>query len=599
MTLLVEGPQNLFNSSKLQNLEEQLKATHSIEDRLNAFPEPKDLVLWGDLQKLLDKELELEEKIRLLELPTGVTFEHTGMELGDQQFQVEDYGAQLGVASSLHDLVKAASGHYTLKDKVVDLEKELRERLAVLDKKGIPDDLLERLNLLESGLQQLHNEVNKDKELLTSVKKNLEEIQEDLDNRLSSIQSDHDELQDVQEKIEILEEKKADKEALEMEINVKADKKALEAKVSRALLDATAQQLNAMMQELLNKVCAQEKDWQKVLEKLLCDMDCKLDRMELDPLKKQLEERWRQLKKQLKSGPGFEADSAAGFRKHLITVAASALHPRVRPTTAPELDSVKGQRGMYGEYYDHLTRNSSRPCGGSHTVTGPISRRNNRNLNLQTVYQYGDPSGGFRREEVEIQGIDGIMYKGRLDPKLPMMYQSQETEAPAVEKKASGTNVPSSQPENGPPTSMTPRCIYCHQTSSSPRTGELCNSTQKQDIGMCRCSGTGSRDFSATPAAPRDVCATLGAPEASSVCRCPGVTASPAPLNGTSGQDPAASDRATQERCAGRGPVKVFCPQNGNVDCPRPSTAGCICPERAATDTQNGEPPNSSQPPPS
>uniref|UniRef100_A0A4W3IUW6 DUF4795 domain-containing protein n=1 Tax=Callorhinchus milii TaxID=7868 RepID=A0A4W3IUW6_CALMI len=317
MTLLVEGPQNLFNSSKLQNLEEQLKATHSIEDRLNAFPEPKDLVLWGDLQKLLDKELELEEKIRLLELPTGVTFEHTGMELGDQQFQVEDYGAQLGVASSLHDLVKAASGHYTLKDKVVDLEKELRERLAVLDKKGIPDDLLERLNLLESGLQQLHNEVNKDKELLTSVKKNLEEIQEDLDNRLSSIQSDHDELQDVQEKIEILEEKKADKEALEMEINVKADKKALEAKVSRALLDATAQQLNAMMQELLNKVCAQEKDWQKVLEKLLCDMDCKLDRMELDPLKKQLEERWRQLKKQLKSGPGFEADSAAGFRNSI------------------------------------------------------------------------------------------------------------------------------------------------------------------------------------------------------------------------------------------------------------------------------------------
>ncbi|POI20807.1 hypothetical protein CIB84_015446 [Bambusicola thoracicus] len=44
-----------------------------------------------------------------------------------------------------------------------------------------------------------------------------------------------------------------------------------------------------------------------------------LDRLELAPLRQQLEERWRSVLKQLKeSAPRVEADDAAGIRKQLL-----------------------------------------------------------------------------------------------------------------------------------------------------------------------------------------------------------------------------------------------------------------------------------------
>ncbi|GCB72701.1 hypothetical protein scyTo_0006432 [Scyliorhinus torazame] len=460
---------------------------NSIMDLLGSIPDGKNLVEWSTLQTMLNKELEYDAKIH--SLSDAVSSEEGGSE-SDRPIATQRLGPVLG---ALHQLSQLPSNHQVLKTRVDELEEELKHQVEEIDKKGLPDDLMMRLDLFDNGLQILQNETLQDRELIATLKRKLEEMEEDFESRLAILQADHDELQGIQEKLEVLEEKKVDKELLEMEINGKADKKALESKVSRTLLDATAQQLNAMMQELLNKVCAQEKDWQKVLEKLLCDMDCKLDRMELDPLKKQLEDRWKQLKKQLRSGPNIDADSAAGFRKQLITIAASALHSRARPTTAPELDSLKQQRsGPYNEYYEnHMARNANRPCGGVHTVTGPVGRRNNRNLNLQTVYQYGDPNPMYRREEVELQGIDGVMYKGRLDPKLPIIHQIQDEEP--LEKKGSGTKQHVPRPEAFP---VTPRCVYCNQSCMPPRGVDVCHTQQRplpQDLSnVCRCLGRGS-----------------------------------------------------------------------------------------------------------
>lgn len=56
----------------------------------------------------------------------------------------------------------------------------------------------------------------------------------------------------------------------------KADKSALAAKVSRIQFDATTEQLNHMMQELVTKMSGQEQDWQKMLDKLLTEMDSKV-----------------------------------------------------------------------------------------------------------------------------------------------------------------------------------------------------------------------------------------------------------------------------------------------------------------------------------
>lgn len=56
----------------------------------------------------------------------------------------------------------------------------------------------------------------------------------------------------------------------------KADKSALEAKVNLQDLKMATNQLSDMMQDLLQKMSLQDKDWQKALEKLFVDMDCKV-----------------------------------------------------------------------------------------------------------------------------------------------------------------------------------------------------------------------------------------------------------------------------------------------------------------------------------
>ena len=48
--------------------------------------------------------------------------------------------------------------------------------------------------------------------------------------------------------------------------------------MSRIQFDATTEQLNHMMQELVAKMTGQEQDWQKMLDKLLVEMDNKVTR---------------------------------------------------------------------------------------------------------------------------------------------------------------------------------------------------------------------------------------------------------------------------------------------------------------------------------
>ncbi|XP_069761976.1 glutamine-rich protein 2-like isoform X3 [Narcine bancroftii] len=547
-----------LQQSKTRNTEETTRKLSSFEDQINNLPDPKDFVLWNTLQTMLNKELDFDTKIALLALQPDVGDVET-----DAEGEKVPGTLRAPTLTTLHQLSQMSDNYEGLKVRLGLLEVEIKRQMEELEKKGHADDLVMRLDLLENALQILQNENNQDRELLAALKRKLEEMEEDFESRLAVLQADHGELQGILEKLDQLEEKKVDKEVLEVEINGKADKKSLESKVSRTLLDATAQQLSAMMQELLNKVCAQEKDWQKVLEKLLCDMDCKLDRMELDPLKKQLEDRWKKLKKQLRNGPDFEADSAAVFRKqllerfkclscakstrmspgpHLITIAASALHPRIRPTTAPELDSLNQPKGSPStDYCDNVGRNSLRPCGGTHTVTGPVGRRSNRGVNYQTVYQYSDPSPVYRREEVELQGIDGIMYKGRIDSKLPTIYQMQDDEP--LEKKSNGIKQQVTQPETSPASS---KCVYCNQTCMGPRPPDpsFLQRAMVQDVAnICRCLGrTTEPDLAQQRPTPQDI---------SNICRCLAAMCSPQP---------------TQEfgNACRRGSVKVFCPpQNG------------------------------------
>ncbi|CAM9320060.1 unnamed protein product [Lampetra fluviatilis] len=336
----------------------------------------------------------------------------------------------------------------------------LKRQLEDLASKNIPDNLLQQLKALAEDLGKLNGEKAKDAEALRLLQAALRQLQADcerLDSTTALLEEDKAQKQRhvnrLFELVEQLEEKKADKQRVEMEIDVKADKLALDGKVSRAQFDETAERLGAMVQELLSKLALHEHDWVKTLERLTQEMDSKLDRMDLDPLKKQLEDRWRAFKKHLQEGPRIEADDAAAFRKqlvarfnclscdrpvdlmpgpHMITLPATQGFPpsrSVRPYTVYDVGHIRHNAKSEKELAEYAYWASARPCGGSHTMTYTARRFNKaQNLNQMYLSQSVEKQQPYTKEGVDIMGLNGQIYKGRASGRLPDLQPAQPTE---------------------------------------------------------------------------------------------------------------------------------------------------------------------------
>ncbi|XP_063511958.1 glutamine-rich protein 2 isoform X2 [Pongo pygmaeus] len=362
-----------------------------------------------------------------------------------------------------------------------------------------------------------------DEELLGRVQSAILQVQGDcekLNITTSNLIEDHRQKQKdiamLYQGLEKLDKEKANREHLEMEIDVKADKSALATKVSRIQFDATTEQLNHMMQELVAKMSGQEQDWQKMLDKLLTEMDNKLDRLELDPVKQLLEDRWKSLRQQLRERPPlYQADEAAAMRRQLlahfhclscdrpletpvtghaipVTPAGPGLpgHHSLRPYTVFELEQVRQhsrnlklgsafprgdlaqmeqsvgrlrsmhskmlmniekvqihfggstkassqiirellhahclgspcykryRRGGVTDMADYTYSTVPRRCGGSHTLTYPYHRSRPQHL-PRGLYPTEEIQIAMKRDEVDILGLDGHIYKGRMDTRLP------------------------------------------------------------------------------------------------------------------------------------------------------------------------------------
>ncbi|XP_059853883.1 glutamine-rich protein 2 [Delphinus delphis] len=395
-------------------------------------------------------------------------------------------------------------------------------------------DLSHRVSTLVQRYEQLQDMVSslaasrpskkakqqsQDEELLGRVQSAILQVQGDCE-KLSIITGnlieDHRQRQkDIEvlyQGLEKLQKEKANREHLELEINVKADKSALAAKVSRVQFDATTEQLNHMMQELVAKMSGREGDWQKMLDRLLVQMDNKLDRLELDPVKQSLEDGWKSLRLQLKErSPLYQVDEAAAMRRQLLahfhclscdrplempvtgqviplTPVGPGLpgHRSIRPYTVFELEQVRQQsrnlqlgsaafpwgnlgqtersvgrlRSLHSKMLmdiekvqihfggsvkassqmirellrsqclgcpcyrrlpdaaDHTYGRSPRSCGGSHTLTYPYRRTRLQHL-AQGLYPTEEIQIARKHDEVDILGLDGHIYKGRMDTRLP------------------------------------------------------------------------------------------------------------------------------------------------------------------------------------
>ncbi|XP_010719717.2 glutamine-rich protein 2 isoform X4 [Meleagris gallopavo] len=302
----------------------------------------------------------------------------------------------------------------------------------------------------KAGRQRVGRE-QQDEELLKHIQAAVTQVQGDCE-KLSSVTGNlmddrHQRQRDIEalfQSLERLEKEKVDKEELVLEIDVKADRAALAGKVSCAQFDAAMEQLNGMIGEMLSKVTGQEQDWHQVQQKLIEELDSKLDRLELAPLRQQLEERWRSILKQLKEKtPRVEADDAAGIRKQLLAhfhcvSCDRPLHmlvPGPHIVTIPPLPPLPSRvtvrpRATFQPEQGHREQGAQcgflqvpRRCGGQHTVTHPLQRC----PRPPHLPPYGptppQPHGSITKEhgETELLGQDGHIYKGRLEAQLPAL----------------------------------------------------------------------------------------------------------------------------------------------------------------------------------
>ncbi|XP_018523980.1 glutamine-rich protein 2 isoform X4 [Lates calcarifer] len=103
-------------------------------------------------------------------------------------------------------------------------------------------------------------------------------------------------------------------------------------------------------------------------------------------------------------------------------------------TDSPNQNQNQNQQGVQHERIAELTDYShlavSRSCGGSHTVTSAGQRR----TGLQYMKHHGQPEvdGVIQSEEVDIIGLDGHIYRGRLNPSA---NRNTETKLPTISTK--------------------------------------------------------------------------------------------------------------------------------------------------------------------
>ncbi|XP_048870467.1 glutamine-rich protein 2-like isoform X3 [Brienomyrus brachyistius] len=395
-------------------VEDLEKVLREVQESVRMYPDPEELthfITWDVLQDTLVREDQqlLEPHARLPHrLNVGV----------------EHYPETVNALRHVGQLKK---NHDFLEERVAQVEKDkaerselqpLRDHITGIANQNAHDDLLEQLNYLKGLVDGLMTDRMKNSELIGIAQGamwKLEEESKKLGDTVCHLVEDRAQMQtnmdQMHKSLNHLEEKKADRDLVEMKIDIKADKRALESKVSRTQFDTMTEQLSSMFHELLGKVTGQEQDWQNVVEKISAEMESKLNRIELDPLKAQLEERWKAIRTQLQAQPMLELDDAAGFRKQLVArfhciscdrpvdmltpgpqlisiPCAPGLpsHKSNRPYTVYELEQVRQhcRSERIPEMADYSYLPVSRNCGGSHT----LSLANRRYTHLQHIAHF-------------------------------------------------------------------------------------------------------------------------------------------------------------------------------------------------------------------
>ncbi|XP_077305714.1 uncharacterized protein C16orf96 homolog [Lithobates pipiens] len=381
--------------------------TEGLQKRLNSYPDPGELMTWPSLHDALTEK--------------------------SSDWALSNDTKQKNVKKVLNSLGTLSSRHEGLQNRVQSIEEELKRLDLEMGKKGVPEDLLQQLRTLRQDVEKLFNENRKDKVDMKALQNGLHELNlalQKLETKTDKLAADLSETATFQSQLDELEKKKLNREELVLELNLKADKRALETKVGHSQLEAAIGGVNAVLEDLIKKLAIQESEWQNMLQKLLAGLEAKLSRSDLDSIHKDLEELWRFLKKHLNTGQAFDPDGAAGSKKKLFErVKCISCDRPVTMATGPHLVTVRSAtlipRNRQGEF------GKEHNGGDPQQITDPefqyvepprphtscsLHRKTSRSQNLSTVFPYGDPVQiQYKNSAFDLMGIDGVMYKGRMD----------------------------------------------------------------------------------------------------------------------------------------------------------------------------------------
>ncbi|EAW85290.1 hCG1658583, isoform CRA_b, partial [Homo sapiens] len=345
------------------------------------------------------------------------------------------------VKYSMSHIAQIPVKHDSLKEEFAQLSCNLNQRLSYLANMGGPSSLGTTVDILQKKIGSLQKSRLKEEEL-ERIWGNQIEMMKDryitLDKAVENLQIRMDEFKTLQAQIKRLEMNKVNKSTMEEELREKADRSALAGKASRVDLETVALELNEMIQGILFKVTIHEDSWKKAMEELSKDVNTKLVHSDLDPLKKEMEEVWKIVRKLLIEGLRLDPDSAAGFRRklfkrvkciscdrpvemmtgpQLITIRKAHLLSRLRPASANSCEYLQRQQMREQQWLQLQDLGIQEDCqqdwgDGPQNATSLKCK----SCNLLTLYPYGDPHViDYDSAEVDILGVDGILYKGRVN----------------------------------------------------------------------------------------------------------------------------------------------------------------------------------------
>ncbi|XP_028040362.1 uncharacterized protein LOC114250612 [Bombyx mandarina] len=327
-----------------------------------------------------------------------------------------------------------------LTKRINELEKKLKECCDIANKN---DDLMQnQINYMQDQLEYINKEIVnmttdptggklspdlvKDLQGLMQLFQTVQDMQEQLKQVHETALLLASEKEDKQlhtnallEQIELLKTVKLDREDMMEAMAEKADLQMLARKVSHNQFELACDDLSRGLEHALGKLNLQEALWQQALDDIQREIETKLDKMELSPVKDFFNNKLKQLQENLKQMASLRREAeAAGTKQKLlrdvncISCDANAVMKMEAPSTVPvskplpanlsmkpylsyELDAIRKsqasnlpQRNLHDwENIDkHVTKQPPRPksesdkhlcnryCGGSHTVTTPAQR---------------------------------------------------------------------------------------------------------------------------------------------------------------------------------------------------------------------------------